>query len=471
LLLGLVNSASAVDVDWTNAGADRSWCDPINWDTGTVPTGGEVAVIEPPVAGPVVDCDAQVLEVQGPVYSTGGNQVMDIVSGNFAIGTGWHWASSGSGTTTINISGSSTTTIGGSWRGVDVGTGVLNITDNSIVDVGSVWRVANGEDASAAINIGGNSVISTGDDLLFGENGDVVAAIGGNSSISISGDWRMACRNGGNATTNITDNSVIYAAKDLKAGDTSVAPGWARINMTGGTVDVDNLLLPASNSANAKLTLTAGDVQVQTNMEIGRDPGSLGIVNMYGDTVVVKGHTEIGRIGTGIVFLCGGTIETTTFSMQSGGGTGMMLICCSSGELIIAGNVVAQIQGYVLSGLISCAGGICCVDVVWDPILNKTTVTCGKWTGCCWDSCECPCQPRGDCNCDGRVNLADLYCLTDYFGATYPWTNPLTDPECCADFNHDNAVNLADKAILLLNWGLICPITPSSGTQTCAGCP
>ncbi|MHC4528722.1 MAG: DUF7901 domain-containing protein, partial [Planctomycetota bacterium] len=82
--------------------------------------------------------------------------------------------------------------------------------------------------------------------------------------------------------------------------------------------------------------------------------------------------------------------------------------------------------------------------------------------GTCWDICQCPCQPQGDCTCDGLVNLADLFCLKAHFGKSAPWT----DPECCADYTHDGSINLADLFALKAGFGTICPL-PSTGNQTC----
>jgi hypothetical protein len=82
--------------------------------------------------------------------------------------------------------------------------------------------------------------------------------------------------------------------------------------------------------------------------------------------------------------------------------------------------------------------------------------------GTCWDICQCPCQPQGDCTCDGFVNLADLFCLKAHFGKSAPWT----DPECCADYTHDGSINLADLFALKAGFGTVCPL-PSTGNQTC----
>jgi hypothetical protein len=82
--------------------------------------------------------------------------------------------------------------------------------------------------------------------------------------------------------------------------------------------------------------------------------------------------------------------------------------------------------------------------------------------GTCWDMCQCPCQPQGDCTCNGQVNLADLFCLKAHFGKSAPWV----DPECCADFTQSGSINLADLFALKAGFGLPCP-AGSTGNQKC----
>jgi hypothetical protein len=82
--------------------------------------------------------------------------------------------------------------------------------------------------------------------------------------------------------------------------------------------------------------------------------------------------------------------------------------------------------------------------------------------GTCWDPAECPCQPQGDCDCNGLLNLGDLLCLKRHWGKCAPWTGN----ECCADFTHDGCVNLATLLRLKANWGFGCP-GGSTGNQTC----
>jgi predicted outer membrane repeat protein len=80
----------------------------------------------------------------------------------------------------------------------------------------------------------------------------------------------------------------------------------------------------------------------------------------------------------------------------------------------------------------------------------------------CWDASACAGQPYGDANCDGAINLADLYVLKAAFGSRAPWT----DPQCCADFGRDAFVDLGDLITLKINFGTS-GYSPSIGSQLC----
>jgi hypothetical protein len=80
----------------------------------------------------------------------------------------------------------------------------------------------------------------------------------------------------------------------------------------------------------------------------------------------------------------------------------------------------------------------------------------------CWHATECPCQPQGDCTCDGFVNLADLLCLKAYWALSAPWGGP----NCCSDYNQSGSINLSDLLALKAGFGKPCP-PGSTGNQKC----
>jgi Dockerin type I domain len=59
---------------------------------------------------------------------------------------------------------------------------------------------------------------------------------------------------------------------------------------------------------------------------------------------------------------------------------------------------------------------------------------------------ECPLGPKGDLNCDNRINLVDFSIMA------YWYKRPLSGRGLKADLNHDTKVNLTDFSILAANW-------------------
>ncbi|MHC4477480.1 MAG: right-handed parallel beta-helix repeat-containing protein, partial [Planctomycetota bacterium] len=80
----------------------------------------------------------------------------------------------------------------------------------------------------------------------------------------------------------------------------------------------------------------------------------------------------------------------------------------------------------------------------------------------CWHPSACAGQPYGDANCDGNINLADLYALKTYFATCKgdSWYN------CCADFDHTECVTLGDLYTLKAYFGTS-GYSPSIGNQMC----
>lgn len=97
------------------------------------------------------------------------------------------------------------------------------------------------------------------------------------------------------------------------------------------------------------------------------------------------------------------------------------------------------------------SGGTYEVSDDWSILRTPQFSSVIVYQGCgeliCWD---CPGQPLGDANGDGRVNVYDLIPFKIAFGSMAS-----IDPsyDCCADFTHDGKVNVFDLIRLKQNWG------------------
>jgi hypothetical protein len=96
--------------------------------------------------------------------------------------------------------------------------------------------------------------------------------------------------------------------------------------------------------------------------------GNINVGNIFG--IAEKAvSTSVGR-----VYLHGGTITTTNFQMENSGAIADGLLeIADGGKLIINGNVVSKVNGYISKGLITAVGGTVQVDYnITTP--GKTTV-------------------------------------------------------------------------------------------------
>ena len=108
LLLGVVGSAFAQNVDWTNGGVDRLWRNGANWNLG-VPTGADKACIRQSGDGPIIDSSTAAVANDVVCGDWGHTDAIDITGGSLATG-GWFILGYGaSDDGTFNVNGGTTT--------------------------------------------------------------------------------------------------------------------------------------------------------------------------------------------------------------------------------------------------------------------------------------------------------------------------------------------------------------------------
>jgi hypothetical protein len=98
------------------------------------------------------------------------------------------------------------------------------------------------------------------------------------------------------------------------------------------------------------------------------ESGTINVGNIFG----IAEKAVATSVGT--VYLHGGTITATNFQMENSGAiaTGLLEIA-NTGKLIVNGNVVAKVTGYIGNSLITGVGGAVQVDYNVTT-LGKTTV-------------------------------------------------------------------------------------------------
>ncbi|MDD5134062.1 MAG: fibronectin type III domain-containing protein, partial [Phycisphaerae bacterium] len=264
VLLGIVGSAFAADIQWDNSGGDRLWRTATNWDLNQVPTTADKAAIRnAAVQGPIIDSSttAQAAQVVVGDWSSS-SDTLDITGGSLTA-TSWFvlgYSASNNGTLTMSggtINAASTLDVGNS------GTGTINMTGGTI-NVSSRFGIAllagsNGDVFldGGVISCGSLSISSAGAmDITGGTlivNGDATSTING----YISGGLITAY--GGSGTLNV-DYNVSNPGQTTVTANTAEKAAYP--SPTNGGTGI---------SINADLSWVAGQYATTHDVYFGTD--------------------------------------------------------------------------------------------------------------------------------------------------------------------------------------------------------
>jgi hypothetical protein len=167
------------------------------------------------------------------MYGVGSDQVMDVTSGAVSIAGEWNWRN-GTGTATINISGSPYITVnGGWWRAPDRGVGIIDISGTPVIFVSG--RIKGGDETgSMYFNMSGGFVQCP--ILQWGDEGGGELNMSG-GSIYITDNLDLGGLRGSDAiTVNMTDG-LIQVVGPFLAPANADRDGAVTINLHGGTID------------------------------------------------------------------------------------------------------------------------------------------------------------------------------------------------------------------------------------------
>jgi hypothetical protein len=202
--------------------------------------------------------------------------------------------------------------------------------------------------------------------FLLGMVGNVSAAVTYNQySGPTNGDWNTAANWAlGHVPTTAEKAGFKTVGGPLVAASTPACGEWTLGGTAGGIITI--------NTGGTVSTVTSGGGTGR--VVLGQAAGENGTLTMNGGTATFAGILDLGYAGTGLINLYGGTINAADFAMRSTGGVGTMDI--TAGTLIITGDKVSLINGYVTSGWITAYDGSGTVNVSYDtPNAGKTTVT------------------------------------------------------------------------------------------------
>jgi len=202
------------------------------------------------------------------------------------------------------------------------------------------------------------------------------------------------------------------------------------LTVDGGSLTAGGLLTVANLAGNeATLNMKSGTINAGGRLMVGaRGTGTL---NMTGGTIVVSPSSfQIGWQGTGHVNLHGGTINATSFLMRVKT-TGVGTMDVRAGTLIVNGDTVSTIQGFIDNGWITAYDGQGTLQLDYDVTNEgKTTLKATHLLN--------PNPADGGTAAHGAVELnwtlpdpvvpgqpvtADVY-FTDDWEALYTFTDP-----------------------------------------------
>ncbi len=170
---------------------------------------------------------------------------------------------------------------------------------------------------------------------------------------------------------------------------------------TSGGTNSDNRLW-VGYGGSGTLIMTGGEMNVYNKVEVGKNAGSNGVIYMHGGTMNFSGPScdlEIGRYGTGTVYMTGGVINVEdTIKMGADGGTACIYlyggtiyhgddnidlydtstIDITEGTLILPGDETSQVNEYINRGWIIGYDGLGILNVVHTEDPNQTAVTASE---------------------------------------------------------------------------------------------
>ncbi|MHC4216515.1 MAG: hypothetical protein ACYSWP_24455, partial [Planctomycetota bacterium] len=316
------------------------WNMPENWDPVAVPGPFEPVYINPPPEqGPVIDFDAEVGDIYGPRFDSDSNQAMFIFHGIVTVNGNWEFGDNGSGTSFVTIYGEPDVTVAGEMRQRQ-GRAEVVISDSASLVVGSSLILA--DSGFASLEISGDPTVVIGSDLGGGKNGGswFESYISG-GEVSVGGSFFIGTN--GNGVIDISGCGNLLL--DVFSGDSA-----AELNISGGSLDVNDVLSLCNGSGSAEMNISGGELNVGALVMADGDGNS--IFNMSGGTVVVQGELSVPESvdGNGVINFGDGLIVCGSFTHG-----GAYLLDVNDGVLIIEGDANAAILADVNDGYIRAA--------------------------------------------------------------------------------------------------------------------
>ena len=146
------------------------------------------------------------------------------------------------------------------------------------------------------------------------------------------------------------------------------------LTVDGGTLTTSSFIVVARQaSGEGTLNMISGTITAGGNLYVGHT--GVGTVNMTGGTITAP-TIVLPHNGTGHVNLDGGILGAGTLNMQQVAGTEIVgTMDVRAGTLILNGNDLAVVQGYIDNGWITAYEGQGTLNLEYDDVADQTTLT------------------------------------------------------------------------------------------------
>ena len=356
-------TVSAINYNWTAGTGD--WHTAANWDVNAVPTGGagNFAIIN---NGGTVEINTSTASIQDTIAGSGaGNSGTVQLNAGTHTNSGWTIMGNG-GTGTFNQSGGHQTT-GDMLLGINGGTGHYNITGSGTATlsrfaIGGHRDVGTGGTGTMTVNTTGT--ITSTSDFWVGTRGANATLNVQNGTINANA-WFMVgeTHQGGgstgvvNQTGGVVSNAVTNGAGRFwvctqEGGATASSTGT--YNLAGGTLNARNVSIGRHYVGNFNQTGgTANFTQADDETTFATLAGSSSTYTLSAGAVNFNGTTQIGARGTANFNMSGGTLNSNGWMGigRFAGGTGTLNV--TGGTVTHTNNTTSIIVGEEGTGTLS----------------------------------------------------------------------------------------------------------------------
>jgi len=154
---------------------------------------------------------------------------------------------------------------------------------------------------------------------------------------------------GEDKTLSVDGGTLVISGDDLRVGKECTGI----LNMISGSIDIARDLDICDNGGTGLVNMSGGTINISDDLELPNVADATGTLNMTGGTINIADDFDMLEPGSTIVHLNGGTINVGDDLQLDDPGE----FDITAGTLIVDGNAVTTVQGYIDANVITSYGG------------------------------------------------------------------------------------------------------------------